>query len=196
MTKGEFLQALRRELHGLPEKDIRDSLEYYVEMIDDRVESGVPEQVAIKRLGEPKEIAMEIMLDLPLPKLLKQKYNKKSGWKTWEIVLLVLGFPLWFPLLVTAAALALTLYVVLWSVLITLWTVDLAFAASGVALLAVAVPQLFLHPANALFNFGAALVLIGLTFPLFFGCLKLTKPFCKLSVALTKKIKSIIIGRK
>ncbi len=196
MTKQEFLQELKRELHGLSEEELRSSLEYYVEMIDDRMESGIPEHVAIKQLGSPKDIAREIMLDLPIPKLLKHKYKQRSGWKTWEIVLLILGFPLWFPLLVTVAAVVLTLYIVLWSVLITFWAVDLALAVSSVVLLAVAVPLLFEHPANALFNLGAALVLIGLAVLLFFGCLKLTKPFCKLSVALTKKIKSMIIGRK
>lgn len=38
MNKQEFLGALRRGLLGLPEEDIENSVEFYSEMIDDRID--------------------------------------------------------------------------------------------------------------------------------------------------------------
>ena len=38
MTKQEFLAELRRGLSGLPQNDIEERLNFYSEMIDDRME--------------------------------------------------------------------------------------------------------------------------------------------------------------
>ena len=43
MTKVQFLMALQRKLHGLPQEDIEQTLEYYNEMIDDRMDDGLTE---------------------------------------------------------------------------------------------------------------------------------------------------------
>lgn len=40
MNKQDFLGALRRGLLGLPEEDIENSVEFYSEMIDDRIDEG------------------------------------------------------------------------------------------------------------------------------------------------------------
>ena len=37
MNKGEFLDALRNALIGLPDDDVQKSLDFYSEMIDDKV---------------------------------------------------------------------------------------------------------------------------------------------------------------
>ncbi len=41
MRKSEFLAALRKGLNGLPQADIDASIEFYSEMIDDRMEDGL-----------------------------------------------------------------------------------------------------------------------------------------------------------
>ena len=40
MTKTEFLEQLKNSLTGLSEEDIKKSVDYYEEMIDDRMEDG------------------------------------------------------------------------------------------------------------------------------------------------------------
>ena len=40
MTKKEFLDELKKGLLGIPEEDINRSIEFYSEMIDDRIEDG------------------------------------------------------------------------------------------------------------------------------------------------------------
>ena len=41
MLKHQFMEALRAELSSMPEEELGATLEYYAEMIDDRVESGM-----------------------------------------------------------------------------------------------------------------------------------------------------------
>ena len=43
MNKQEFLLALRGALSDLPEADIKASLDYYAEIIDDQMEEGITE---------------------------------------------------------------------------------------------------------------------------------------------------------
>ena len=48
MKKQEFLDLLKNRLWALPERDIQQSLDYYKEMIDDRMEDGLSEEDAVR----------------------------------------------------------------------------------------------------------------------------------------------------
>ena len=61
MTKTEFLVQLKEKLSCLPQADIQQSLEYYVEMIDDRIDDGMSEESAVQSVGTPEKIAEEIV---------------------------------------------------------------------------------------------------------------------------------------
>ncbi len=60
MNKEEFLNALRAGLAGLPQADIERSVQYYREMIDDRIEDGMREIDAVADIGDPRELAQAI----------------------------------------------------------------------------------------------------------------------------------------
>ena len=100
MNKKQFLAAIRNRIKGLPESDIDKSLDYYSEMIDDRVEDGMSEEEAVAALGTVDEIVAQILNDIPLPKLVKEKVRPKRSRSALEVILLVLGLPLWFSLYV------------------------------------------------------------------------------------------------
>ena len=51
MTKQAFAAALRNELSGLPREDIDRSIDFYCEMIDDRMEEGLTEEEAVSAIG-------------------------------------------------------------------------------------------------------------------------------------------------
>ncbi len=51
MTKAEFLTALERRLLQLPEAERRRQLDYFAEMIDDRIEEGTEETEAVAGLA-------------------------------------------------------------------------------------------------------------------------------------------------
>ncbi|MBO4289240.1 MAG: hypothetical protein J5865_03965 [Lachnospiraceae bacterium] len=110
--------------------------------------------------------------------------------------LLILGFPLWFPLLIAGAAVVFSFYVVLWSLIAALWAVEIAFAVSALGCLATAVIQLFrgeLLTAGAML--GAALVCGGLAVLLFDGCKAATVGMARLTKKIAVKIKSWFMGK-
>ncbi len=53
MKKTEFLEALKTCLDGMDESERRASVEYYAEMIDERMEDGMDEESAVGALGSP-----------------------------------------------------------------------------------------------------------------------------------------------
>ena len=66
MKKNEFLAELRGRLAGLSEADLNRSLDYYAEMIDDRMEDGLSEDEAVNAVGTPAVIAEDILKEMPL----------------------------------------------------------------------------------------------------------------------------------
>ena len=164
MDKKEFLSALEARLADLPEADRQASLDFYSEMLDDLMEGGMTEREAVASLGSVDAIAEEILMDTPLPKLIKAKIKPKRRMRAWEIVLIAVGSPVWFPILIALFAVALSLYITLWAVVLSLYAADLAFAVSAPAGIMAAI-SLFVSgkPAAALLFLGAGLVLVGLT---------------------------------
>ena len=61
MNKKEFLRVLSDALRGMPRAERARSLEYYGEMIQDRMEEGMSEEAAVACLGSADEIARQIL---------------------------------------------------------------------------------------------------------------------------------------
>ena len=114
MTKTEFLDELRSRLSGLPQSDLDERLLYFREMIDDRMEDGLTEEEAVSDIGSVDEIVDHIMEETPLSKLVRENAKRTRALKAWEILLLVLGAPLWLSLILAAIAVCLSLYAALW----------------------------------------------------------------------------------
>lgn len=176
MNKEEFLTELKNVLSGLPQDDARERLAFYDEMIDDRIEEGASEQDAVASVGSVEKIVKDIVSDIPLTKLVKVKIKPKRTLNAWEIVLIVLGFPLWFPLLVAAGAVIFSLYVVALSLIISLWAVEislLAGAIGGVAAAAVYIIQGSIIPFLAIL--GAGIFCAGISVFAFYACVLASK---------------------
>ena len=185
MCKQEFLLQLRKRLSGLPQDDIEERLHFYSEMIDDRMEDGLSEGDSVSQVGSIDDIIRQITSEIPLTKLVKEKIKPNRRLSPWEILLLALGFPIWFSLLVSAVAVVFSLYVSLWSVIISLWAVFLSVAACAFAGV-VAALGFFIrgHVLTGIFAIGAAILCAGLSVLLFHGC----KAASKGTVTLTKKM--------
>lgn len=185
MSKQEFIDKLRSKLSGLPKQELEERLNFYSEMIDDRMEEGHSEKEAVSEIGSVDEIAAQIVADIPLVKIAKEKIKPKRRLKAWEIMLLVLGSPIWLSLLIAAFAVILSLYASLWSVIISLWAVfgSLVCCAFG----GIVAGIVFVLSGNGLTGiamFGAGFLCAGLSIFLFFGCKAATKG----TLLLTKKI--------
>ena len=185
MSRQEFLEQLRKGLSGLPQDDVEERLTFYSEMIEDRMEEGLTEEEAVGEIGPVDEIVTQIVGEIPLTKLVKEKMKPKRRLGAWEIVLLVLGSPLWFSLLVAAVAVIFSVYVALWSVIVSLWAVEASLW--GTVLGCIAAGVIFAVTGNGLTGvamIGACIVCAGLSVFLFFGCKQATKG----AVWLTKKM--------
>ena len=111
MNKKEFLDQLRSKLSGLPQDDIEERVSFYSEMIDDRVEDGISEEDAVKDIGPVEEVVDTIMSEIPLSKLVKTKVKPRKNTPGWAIALIIIGFPVWFPLLISIAAVVFSIYI-------------------------------------------------------------------------------------
>lgn len=197
MKKNEFLAELRERLNGLSEEDLKRSLDYYAEMIDDRMEDGLAEDEAVDAVGTPGEIAGVILGEMPLTKLVKARVKTKGRMAAWEIVLLVLGSPLWLALLLALFAVVLSLYIALWSIVISLWAVELALGATvlvGVVALPFSLIQGNVWAGVALL--GAGVFAAGLCMFGFYGCKNATKGACFLGKRLFWFVKSCFIRKE
>lgn len=193
MTKAEFLAELRAAISGLPEADIEKSLDFYSEMIDDRVEDGLPEEEAVAALGSIEDIKTQILKDIPITKIIKEKVKPKRSLSGLEITLLIVGFPIWLPLLISVAAVIFSVYVTLWSVIVVLYSVDLVFFAGAIAGVLGSIPILLMGNISAmLLVLGSGFVCAGLGILWIFVCVGATKAI----VWLTKVFfKSLFIGK-
>ena len=88
MRKQEFIDRLRENLSGLPTAETEERLDFYEEMIEDRMEEGISEEEAVAAIGSPDKIAAQIIEEIPLKKIVKEKIKPKRKLKAWEIVLL------------------------------------------------------------------------------------------------------------
>lgn len=191
MDKFEFLMALQEGLRGLPQEDVQRSLDYYSEIIDDRVEDGMTEPEAVAALGPVEEIISQILMDTPLPKLVKARVKPQRKLRGWEIVLLVLGSPVWMPILIAALAIVLSMYLVLWSLILTLYAVDLSLAAAGVAGVLGSLAYVpFGNYAPGGMMIAAGMVCAGVAILLFFGFNQIARSIWGLTKSLGRFIKS------
>ncbi len=164
MNKQEFLSHLKNSLACLTNEQKAESLEYYSEMIDDLIEDGMSEEEAVATLGNVDEIASRIIAETPLPQLVKANVMPKRALKAWEIILLVLGSPIWLSLLIALLCIVFSVYITLWAVVITLVVVVLSLLVSLLAVVIAGFGFLFSkHLLHSVLLFGAGFVCAGLT---------------------------------
>ena len=246
MNKHEFLAALRRELEGLPHGEAVERLNFYGEMIDDRMEEGMTEEAAVAAVGSVESIAAGIMASEeggavtdadPASASTDGDYRdtvsdfadtisdfsetvtdfqatfsdfaetathgerktsrEKEPLPVWGILLILLGSPLWAPLLIAAAAVAFSLLASLWTVAASLWAVPVSLLAGGLGgVLASPVLLAGGHWITALAILGCGLFAAGLGIFAVFGCAALTKGMAYLTRACCRGVASLFRRRK
>lgn len=197
MNKAEYLAALRTELEKLQIDDIEERLLFYSEMIDDRTDDGLSEAEAIEDVGTVDDAVSQIISEIPLSKLVKEKVKPRRPLRIWETILLVLGSPIWLSLLLCAFAVALSIYVVLWAVIVSLWAVFASLAAAALGSVAAAIAMICCGETySGLFVIGAGLVCGGLSIFMFFGCRAATKGVLILTKKATRWIKNCFVRKE
>ena len=198
MNKAEFLDKLERSLQGLPDDAIADRVEFFSEMIDDLIEEGYSEEDAVAGIGEVVEdISNEMLADIPITKLIKEKVKPKKRLKWWELTLIIVGSPIWLSLLVAALAVILSLYISVWSVVASLWSVFASFAGIALGGLVYSVASFCMgETLSGIACIGIAVASAGLAIFAFYGCKAVTKGWIWLTKKTFLGIKKAFVKRE
>lgn len=175
MNKQEFLERLRIGLADLPQEEIEAQIDFYTEIIDDRMEDGVSEGTAIAELGDVDEIISLIITNNSGKE--EKKAKSKRRLKAWEIILLAVGSPLWISLGISAVAVIFSVYFSLWSIVVSMWAIFVSLIGCSLGGVAYGVFGIF-YSGNTLAGIAilaAGLVCAGLSILLFFVCKWATK---------------------
>ena len=197
MSKQEFLEQLRRGLSGLPQEDVEERLTFYSEMLEDRMEEGLSEAEAVSAAGSVDEIVAQVVADIPLAKIAKERIRPKRRLNAAELILLALGSPIWLSLGIAAAAVILSLYVSVWAIIVSLWAVFGALAISAVSGgLGCAIFAAGGSGAAGLAILAAGLTCAGLSIFMFYGCRAATKGILMLTKRTAVWIKRCFIRKE
>ena len=176
MKMTEFILALNEKLSALPSEEVEERLDFYCEMISDRIEDGMPEEEAVAKMGTVDEVAEQIIIDIPLSSIVKKKIKSRRKMSATEITLLALGSPIWLSILISLFSVFISLYAAVWSVVISLWACFVSFVAF--ALLGVVLGGALIFTKNVLLGIaflGCGIFLLGISVFTFFGCIAATK---------------------
>ncbi len=175
MTRNEFITSLKARLSGIPENERQKALDWYSELICDRMEE-MPEEDAVSGIGTVDEIADEIISQYRQNTTTVQsggtepqaKTSPDKGVNTALMIFAVIVLsPIWAPLLVVGLSLALVAVVLVWCAVVTVGAMLVSAAAVGVVGLFYGFWALFvINPAYGLLVLGTALVAAGLTLAL------------------------------
>ena len=197
MTKQEFIVKLTLALHGLPKADIEERVGFYGEMIDDRIEAGLTEEEAVADIGSVEDVVAQILSEIPLGKLVKEKIKPKRRFTWWEITLIAVGSPIWLALLISAFAIVISLYATLWALVASLWAVGASLAGGALGGITLAV-LMFTQSrvVSGIAILGAAFVCAGLSILLFFACRSATVSAAKLAKTIVLATKCLFIRKE
>lgn len=176
MTRNEFISSLSARLHSIPEAEKNKALDWYSELICDRMEE-MPEADAVSGIGSVDEIADEILSQYRQNTTAvhssggTEPQSRRSPNKGVNTALVIFAAavlsPIWLPLLIVVLSLALVAVVLVWCAVVTVGVMLVSAAAVGAVGLVYGFWALFvINPAYGLLVLGAALTAAGLTLAL------------------------------
>lgn len=185
MNKETFLTQLTNALSKMDPSERDRTVQYYREILEDRIEEGLSEEDAVAGMEPVEEIASRILAENSAP-LNKKRPRRKTA-------LLIAASPL----LLTAGIIILSLYIAAWSVILSLFAVTAALALC----LIVGIGCLFLllttgYPQTALFLLGAGLFCGAIGIALFILVLYLSKQLAHGAAYLFRAIRTWLIPRE
>lgn len=195
MTKQEFLDAVGAGLDGVSDEEKKKSLDFISEAIDDRIEDGMTEEEAINDIGSVKDTVGALLSDLPLRSVIRATVKpKKKGISGFAVFLIVLGAPLWLPLLIAASAVLFAIFISILAVVLSVAVTVLGVFLAGIGcIVGLAVFLIAGKPLTGILSLGAGLAAAGIAL-LFVPCvILLVKLFIRFTVAIPKFIKKCLI---
>jgi uncharacterized membrane protein len=143
MTKSKFLIELASRIRDLSQEEAEQSLSFWSEAIDDRMEEGLSEEAAVAAMGSPDDIAREILLSQPISRLISRRSRRfsLSGMRLFWVLFLC------SPLLISAVAVVFSLLISAYAIIFSL----LICAYAGIF-------SLYVSYLSVLVSFGAGFI--------------------------------------
>lgn len=188
MNKATFIDELQHRLNDIPEPGRERAIEYYAEMIDDKIEEGMTEDEAVASTGDVDVIAGRIRNEYFNDYRSRgysqgNEYNgyysgtqarSGSGFKPWILIILIL-IPIFLPLIMVVLVLALVLIIMAGVLIAACYALTAASAFSGAYSVFAFMPNILSgNGAYGTMLLGMGLFLMGFSIFLFFASNKLT----------------------
>ena len=161
MTRNEYMEQLKKYLKRLPKEDYDNAIEYFSEYFD---EAGAEnEQQVMKELGEPKEAAGELLLNLLQETTTHSPAKtKRSPGKIILLAFLVLcASPVSLALLIGALGVLFAVVVVIAAVIFSLGVTCAVTVAGGIMLAGFGATLIFKSVAAACMMVGGGFLMAG-----------------------------------
>ena len=166
MDKKQFCTFLENELRlYLSSKEVYKTLNFFKEIIDDRVDEGLSEEEAVSQLGNIDDIVGQILDEHNI-----KKRQKKLVWRfipqktpsAANIIIVILLFPIW----ITIFSLVASFFIAFMSLIFSLVVSVIALFVGGIALILIALFYLIYEKNIAYYldilGFGFIITGIGL----------------------------------
>ncbi len=171
MDRKEYLNQLSKHLSRLPKKDYDDAMNHFEEYFDE----ADSEEDLIKELGNPRDVAAEILSkllsgedinrdgsikDKKTPKNVKSKNIYRS---LLIAILVVLAAPIGLPLTIALIAIIFSIVIVIASLIFSAFAVVLAGIVVFIKLIVVGLISTFISAPGGLILIGSSLVVLCIT---------------------------------
>ncbi|WP_313130297.1 DUF1700 domain-containing protein [Anaerocolumna sp.] len=195
MNKAEFLNELSFCLQHMNDSEKNKFIIYYDEMISDYVENGMTEEEAVDKIGSPKKIAEELLDDSGSVKI----SLPSTGIKGLNVLLTVLGFPLWGSLLLAFILMVFSLYIIIWCAPFATGALSIGFFTTSIIGIAGSPFVMIKSVSIGIMQLGIGIASVGISLLLGFATIDLSKKLIILTKNLNAKLaalfkKKVVIG--
>lgn len=187
MRKQEFFRKIKLRLSQFDESEVKRIINYYDEIIIEKMEEGISEEEAINDFGSIDNIINDIKIDLVSK---RTSIDNKHAMKNFMIILGICSTPILLPLAITFAVLFFTMFIVLFVLIFS-------FFVSGISVIIGVSYQSYLSLlagndiAYILIQLGAAFMIGGILIYLSIMLTTLTKVLLtKTNKRFTKLVKN------
>ncbi len=185
MNKVDFLINLEIKLKKNKVKDYRSYKEYYSELLDDNIEQGKSVEDSISDMGGFDAIVNAILTDEEII----QETVPLTGIKWLNLTLILVGAPLWAPILLVFLTVIIAFY-------LFIWCIPLLFSGLCLVSLSLGTISIIGVPFNKevyymLSQTGFSFLTLGLGLLFLLFTINTIRNIAKLTTKFTKKILSI-----